>query len=85
MKHHPFEYFEFVECLECEGTGVIEYEETQGGVNAGGPWVDIIGHEEVCDVCNGEGRLENTCWDDTIQDNPPGRLLKFNEHTGERK
>ena len=80
MKHYPFEYFEFVQCPECEGWGTIEYEETQGGVNANGPWVDIIGYEKTCHLCEGEGRIENTSWDDTSEGNPRGRVMKHNTY-----
>lgn len=85
MKHHPVEYFEFLECLECLGDGILHYEDQTGGINTNGPWVDIIHTEEDCHYCDAEGHIKNTCWDDTIEGNPSGRIMKIDEQLGEKK
>ena len=61
------EMYQYLECEECYGEGLREYEEPSCGMNHNGAWMEIIGYMDECDNCSGKGYLENPFWDMEIE------------------
>ena len=72
----------YIECEECEGFGKLE--NTIGGVDNNGPWLENV--EEHCYKCDGEGLVyigrENFEDDSELKSEYPHSFAK-NMETGE--